>query len=70
MTRKSRREIENLLDDLDGTDSTSENPTRAELGISADFVTLEGEELDELPDGWTWDTDGRFTTAVREEDTD
>lgn len=68
MTRKSAREIENILDKLEDTTSKGETQTRAELGVTAEFVHFDGEELDDVPAGWTWNTEGRFNTAVREDE--
>lgn len=74
--RDLERELEELADDLDDRPTRDgDPPTKAELGVTAGFVRFEGDDLYDLPDGWTWEREEDATNAgadlnvaVREED--
>jgi len=54
MTRRSKREIERALEDLDTTDT--DRLTDVRENVTAPFVTYEDDaalDEDEIPDGWT-----------------
>jgi predicted phage tail protein len=78
MTRKTKRDLEKDVEDLaDDTPTDDEPQTKAEAGITADFIRGANEEPQELPEGWTWEEHetswGVETTsmvAVREDDQD
>jgi hypothetical protein len=54
MTRRSKREIEQALNNLDTTDT--DRPIDARGNVTASFVTYEEDvalDEEEIPDGWT-----------------
>lgn len=75
-TRDLEKEIEELANDLDDRLTDDDDPpTKADLGVSADFIRFEGDELPEAPEGCTWerkenetDAGADFDVAVRESD--
>ncbi|MFW6435963.1 MAG: hypothetical protein ACOCY1_06230 [Halovenus sp.] len=56
MTRKSKRELERALEDLDAGDGNPDDLTDIGEGVTAPFVTYEdgdAPEAADVPDGWT-----------------
>lgn len=50
--RDLERELEELADDLaDATGDGDDPPTKAELGVTADFIRFEGDDPPDGPDG-------------------
>lgn len=73
MTRRpTRREIRDAINGLEKNHvDDADPPTKADLGVTADFVHFEGDDLPEIPDGWTWEHEEdehgtSFIVAVRE----
>lgn len=77
--RKTKRDLEKDVEDLNDETPTDDDdpPTKAELGVTAGFVHFAGDDLQELPEGWTWESKENatnagadFYVAVREDDQD